>query len=229
MRYDLHIHSCLSPCADNDMTPATIIGMAKLAGVDVVAIADHNTARNLPFAAIACREYGVKLIPAIEVTTQEEVHILCYFDTVENALLAGEELYASLPDIKCDTVIYGDQIICDEHDNNVGTLSKLLITATGFDVYDTFNLAKKYNGIAVPAHIDKNSYSVLSVLGFMPDDINFTAVEVKDVTNLETFIKRGQLEDIYEVISSSDAHTLEQIACKEKILNENSCLYKLIQ
>ena len=86
MRYDLHIHSCLSPCADREMTPATIAGLCALNEADVIAIADHNSARNLPAAEICCKAYGVKLLPALEANTAEEIHLLCYFPTVAAAL-----------------------------------------------------------------------------------------------------------------------------------------------
>ena len=109
MRYDLHLHTCLSPCADRDMTPATVAGLAKLAGAELIASTDHNSALNLPAAEKACREYGLRLLPGLEVTTAEELHLLCYFKTVEAALEYGRELYAALPALPCDPVIWGEQ------------------------------------------------------------------------------------------------------------------------
>ena len=107
MRYDLHLHTCLSPCADRDMTPATVAGLAKLAGAGLIAVTDHNSALNLPAAQRACREYGLRLLPGLEVTTAEEVHLLCYFKTVEAALDYGRDLYAALPALPCDPLIWG--------------------------------------------------------------------------------------------------------------------------
>ncbi len=112
--YDLHLHSALSPCADNDMTPARIAGFLKLSGADVISICDHNSARNLPAAKKACDFYGVKLLPGIETNTAEEIHMLCYFPTVEAALDMGEEIYRTLPDIPVDKEIWGEQLIFDE-------------------------------------------------------------------------------------------------------------------
>ena len=94
---DLHIHSCLSPCGDNDMTPGNILGMAKVKGLDAVAISDHNSARNLPAAQIIAEAYDVLLVPAIEITTSEEVHMLGYFPDVQTAVDFGEMLKAHLP------------------------------------------------------------------------------------------------------------------------------------
>lgn len=229
MKYDLHLHSCLSLCADNDMTPATIAGFAKLLEMDIIAITDHNSAKNLPYAKIACDEYGIKLLPGIEVTTSEEIHILCYFPTVELALAAGEELYASLPNFKYDTTFYGDQIVCDQHDIEVERIEKFLINATGFNIEDTVALALKYGGIAIPAHIDKDSYSILSVLGMMPQEVTFWAVEVKNIEKQKLLQKRGLLSSSTEVISNSDAHMLNQIATNSMSLDETSCLWPLIK
>lgn len=229
LKYDLHLHSCLSLCADNDMTPATIAGFAKLLGLDIIAITDHNSARNLPYANIACQEYGLRLLPGIEVTTSEEIHILCYFPTVELALMAGEELYASLPHFKYDTTVYGDQIVCDEHDVEVERIEKFLINATGFNIVDTVALALKYQGIAIPAHIDKDSYSILSVLGMMPQEVSFPTVELKNIEKKDFLQKRGLLSSPVDVISNSDAHMLSQIATNNMTLSESSCLWPLIK
>ena len=48
MHYDLHIHSCLSPCADDSMTPHNICNMAKIKGLDLIAVTDHNSMRPHP-------------------------------------------------------------------------------------------------------------------------------------------------------------------------------------
>lgn len=228
LKYDLHMHSCLSPCADNNMTPALIAGMSKLAGLDVMAVCDHNSAENLPAAKKACDAYGLRLLCGIEVTTAEEIHVLCYFKSLEAAVLAGRIFYDSLPDIPCDEKIYGEQLIVNEDDEEIGRLTKLLTNATSFDIYDTFNLAREYGGIAVPAHIDKDSYSVLSVLGIMPEDLPLSAVEVKFPERLQSLIDRGQLTAPREVLHSSDAHIMEDIAKSPQLLRDDSCLIPFI-
>ncbi|MBS5586995.1 MAG: PHP domain-containing protein, partial [Clostridiales bacterium] len=96
---DLHIHSCLSPCGHEWMTPGNIAGMAKLKELDAIAIADHNCAKNLRAADAVCRAYGVVLVPAMEITTREEAHLLGYFETVEQAEGMSDWLYERLPDI----------------------------------------------------------------------------------------------------------------------------------
>jgi PHP family Zn ribbon phosphoesterase len=228
MKYDFHIHSCLSPCAEDDMTPANIAGFAKLAKIDAIAIADHNSALNLPAAKIACDAYGVKFIPAIEMNTEEEIHLLLYFNTVENALKMGEIIYTKLPEIKYDTNIWGRQLCVNENDEIINEPKKLLTTAAEINIYDAKKICESLGGIAVPAHVDKDSYSLLSVLGFAPDDLPFCAYEVKRPEhNLEKLINTHRLPKGKEILTSSDAHSLEAISEHARILEGNSCLLKL--
>ena len=113
---DLHIHSCLSPCGDNDMTPGNILGMAVVKGLEIVAISDHNTARNLPAAEKIAEAYGLLLVPAIEITTSEEVHMLGYFPDVPTAVAFGEMLKAHLPPKKNKPAFFGEQLVMNEDD-----------------------------------------------------------------------------------------------------------------
>lgn len=229
--YDLHIHSCLSPCAEDDMTPATIAGFAKLNGIDIIAVADHNAADNLPAVSIACEAYGVKLLPAIEVNTAEEIHVLCYFSTVEKALAVSDILYKNLPAFPFDKNIWGRQLIMDTDDNIIGEKEKLLTGAVTLSLYDVVSLCEKFGGIAVPAHVDKDSYSLLSVLGFAPDDLPFELYELqRPAHTLERLLQSGRLPDSIvkeNILTSSDAHCIAQISEYPKTLSEESPLRRL--
>ncbi len=229
MKYDLHIHSCLSPCAENDMTPATIAGMAKLGGADIMAVTDHNSALNLPYVQLACNAYGIKLLPGIEVTTAEEIHVLCYFKSVEKALQFGEMLYNLLPDIPCDEKIWGSQLVCDENDSVINKVPKLLTSATTIDIYGIKDVCKEYGAIAVPAHIEKDSTSLMSVLGFMPDDLDFDLYESKKAEKLDFYLQKGLFPNDKQIITSSDAHTVEQISQNLHSLENGSALLRFIE
>ena len=150
---DLHIHSCLSPCADDDMTPWNLVGMARVKGLDVIALTDHNTARNTPEAMAAGEAYGVQVIPGMEITSREEVHILGYFSSVAEALAAGEAVYAHLPQVLNQPALFGNQIIIGADDSPSGTLEKLLINATDLSVEEVCALVRAFGGVPVPAHI----------------------------------------------------------------------------
>lgn len=227
--YDLHIHSCLSPCANDEMTPASIAGFAKLNGIDLIAVADHNAALNLPAVQKACQAYGVRLLPAIEVNTAEEIHVLTYFPTVEAALKMGERLYENLPAFPYDRAIWGSQLVMDEDDCVIGEAEKLLTGAVALDIYELKRHCEALGGIAVPAHVDKDSFSLLSVLGFAPEDLPFEAYEVKRPEHtLQKLVASGRLPAGQEILTSSDAHQLADIAEHPRTLCPRSCLLRLL-
>lgn len=204
LNYDFHIHSCLSPCGDNDMTPNNIVGMAGILELDAIAVSDHNSALNLPAICKLGAEQGILVIPAIEITTAEEVHVLSLFPSLEAALYMGEELYSMLPDVPNDPDIFGDQLILDEKDQITGTVEKLLINATSLSIEKVFDKVRGYGGVPIPAHIDKTAYSVISNLGFIPPELDVQTVEVKN----PPYTAAGG----YKVITDSDAHSLETMS-----------------
>ena len=205
-RYDLHIHSCLSPCGDEEMTPNNIVGMAQVLELQILAVSDHNTARQLPAVEKLCREAGILFVPAIEISTAEEAHILSLFPDVQSALAMGEEVYDALPPVKNKPEIFGNQFILNENDEKVGELDKLLINATTLPIGEVFKRVRAHGGVPVPAHIDKNAYSVISSLGMIPPELGGRAVEVSD-----SGVKKGYRppEEGYFVLNDSDAHCLD--------------------
>lgn len=202
--YDLHIHSCLSPCGDNDMTPNNIVNMAKLLGLDVIAVSDHNSAKNLTAIKKIAQEVDMLVIPAIELNSAEEVHILSLFYTFEDALAFSDYIYEHLPNIINKPEIFGEQLVLDENDEKIGEVDKLLINALDIGIDKLIDIISDYNGVLIPAHIDKSSYSIISSLGFIPPDYDFKCVEVKNIDNYKADFKG-------RIISNSDAHYLEHI------------------
>ena len=138
--YDFHIHSCLSPCGDVDMTPYNLVNMAAINGLEVIALTDHNTARNCPAAIRAGEEAGLLVLPGMELTTSEEVHVICLFEQTAAALEFSDYVYARLPDIENMPGIFGEQVLMDEKDHGLGRLSKLLINATTISVTEVKGL-----------------------------------------------------------------------------------------
>lgn len=205
--YDLHIHSCLSPCGENEMTPNNIVGMAQLMELSVIAVADHNTARNLPAILSLAADWGILAVPAMEITTAEEVHVLSLFPDLQAALSMGEELYEILPDVKNVVDIFGEQLILNEQDEVIGSLEKLLINAVPLSIEMVFEKVRSYGGVPIPAHIDKSSYSVLSNLGFLPQELKARTVEIAHPP--------FQGWEDYRVLTDSDAHCLEVFGSHE--------------
>lgn len=215
--YDLHIHSVLSPCGDDDMTPNNIVNMSYLKGLDIIAITDHNSCRNAR-ALVEAGKGKIKVVPGMEVTTSEEVHTLCYFPDIEAAEDMSEFIYKHLPVLKNDPEIFGRQLIMNEEDEIIDFEEKLLVNAIDLDIYEVAAETKKRGGLFVPAHIDKSSYSITSNLGFMPPDLMVDGVEIS-ARGLTEF--GGQYEK-YGVISNSDAHYLENISEKENKIDKNN-------
>lgn len=211
LAYDLHIHSCLSPCGDMDMTPANIVGMAALKGLDVIALTDHNTCRNCDAAMKLGEEYGVLVIPGMELTTEEEVHVVCLFPTLEQALGFDAYVYEHLQRIKNKPEIFGRQVKMNEEEEELYEEPFLLINATDISFDKTFMAVKRYGGVMIPAHIDKKANSLIANLGFVPAGSEFRCVELKDIS------REGELKGSFpylkecNVICDSDAHYLADI------------------
>ncbi len=208
----MHIHSCLSPCADDDNTPANIAGMAAVAGLDVVALTDHNSCANVPAFVKAADSLGLIAIPGMELTTCEEVHVLCYFRSVEDALRFSDHVRDVSPFIANDTRFFGNQLICDEDDNVIGTEERLLHTASNISFDDVYDILKDYGGVMVPAHVNKTSTSVISNLGFFPPYSKFRSAEVKNPDDVDGLRKAHPYLRRCHIISSSDAHYLGDIS-----------------
>lgn len=211
LTYDLHIHSCLSPCGDDDMTPCNISGMAAVKELDVIALTDHNSCKNCPAFVKSAKEYGIIPIPGMELCTKEEVHVLCLFQTLEDAMRFDEYIDKQLIPIKNDESIFGKQEIYNEEDKVERKEENLLISATNIPFHSVYDLVNLYHGIMIPAHIDKSTNSVLSNLGFIPPESKFTCVELKNMNHLKTIRTGNSYLSKCKVITSSDAHYLEDI------------------
>ena len=162
--YDLHIHSCLSPCGDDDMTPANLVGMAAVKGLDVIALTDHNSCANCPAAMYHGENYGVTVIPGMELTTEEEVHVICLFARLEDALAFDRLVYERLMPVPNREEIFGKQQVMNEKDEVTGTKEYLLINATSISFDEVFPLVRSYGGIAYPAHVDWSGLTAVSLI-----------------------------------------------------------------
>lgn len=212
--YDLHIHSCLSPCGDDDNTPNNIAGMASLCGLNIVALTDHNTTANCPAFFEAAKRYGLIPIAGMELTTAEDIHVVCLFETLENAMAFGERINELRIPYKNRSDIFGRQQILDAQDNVIGEEENLLINATLVSVNDVPDLVNEFGGICYPAHIDRQSNGIISILGTFPDSPHFNCIELHDGNKKEEYVQKYNLHDKV-VIVSSDAHNLTDLRDRE--------------
>ncbi len=213
--YDFHIHSCLSPCADNDMTPNNIANMATLAGLNIVALTDHNTSKNCPAFFKAARRAGIVPVAGMELTTAEEIHIVCLFEHLEDCMNFDEEVYSRRTMLKNKVEIFGEQLLTDENDCIIGNDDYLLPIATSISLDEVPDLVNKHNGICYPAHIDRTSNGIISVLGTIPETPEFRLAEFYDISKLDRYRSDYPMLNDFKILAGSDAHYLWDIKDKD--------------
>ncbi len=213
--YDFHIHSCLSPCADDDMTPNNIAGMGTLAGLQVMALTDHNTCKNCPAFFKVAKKNGIIPIAGMELTTAEDIHIVCLFETLENALAFDDYLQAQRILIPNRTDIFGNQLIMNENDEVIGTEEHLLSNATMLTIEQIPDATAQFGGICYPAHVDRESNGVIATLGTFPEEPFFSCAEIHNKENKDAYLQK--YPTLYEkrILISSDAHFLWDIRDKD--------------
>ncbi len=210
--YDFHIHSCLSPCGDDENTPNNIVNMALIKGLHVIALSDHNTGKNCPAAMAVGKENGLVVLPAMELTTSEDIHILCLFEKYEDLQRLERYIDGRRLKIKNKPEIFGRQRILNERDEPIGEEENLLIVSSGISVEEVASLVKGFDGIPVPAHIDKQANGLVGVLGAFDYTLGFELIE----STLDSGVALPRITD-------SDAHYLWDISEAEHWIEAKSC------
>ena len=207
---DLHVHTCLSPCAELDMHPMALVQSAIKAKLDMIAICDHNSSANVPYVIKAAQTSKLKILPGMEITTSEEVHLLAIFDSLSNLILLQNIIDQHLPG-ENDEKRFGVQAIVNENGEVEGINNQLLIGATDLSLDTLISYIHQFDGLAIAAHIDRESFSVLSQLGFIDDNADFDALEITPHTGFDQArIKYSELCK-YPFIVSSDSHFIKNI------------------
>ncbi len=214
--YDFHIHSCLSPCGDMDMTPRNIVNMAKIMGYDAIALTDHNTCGNCQAVIAAGSEIGLTVIPGMELCTSEEVHIVCLFPDIVKAKNFSEYVYSTLPPVKNKPSVFGEQRYMNENDEQTGTEERLLITASSISSMKAVKTVEKYGGICYPAHIDRSSFSIISNLGMIDETFGFKYAEIFDISKEAELKQKHPYLNKIKILSDSDAHYLQNMRIPEE-------------
>lgn len=211
---DLHIHSCLSPCGDDDMTPGNIAGMATLNGLQIVALTDHNSAKNCPAFFRAAKGYGLIPIAGMELTTAEDIHVVCLFRTLEEALDFDRFVEERRFPIKNKPAIFGRQLLIGDDDEIIGEEDILLINAVGISLEEAHREVTSRGGVCYPAHIDRTSNGIIAMLGDFPPEPAFTAFELNDAASHSDCLARYPIlsDKALVHIAASDAHYLTDIA-----------------
>ncbi len=215
INYDFHIHTALSPCALDEMTPNNVVNMSIISELDAIAVADHNSCGNAKAVMTVAESTDLIVIPGMEVESREEIHVVCLFSDLDKAESMQEFVYSNLPMLKNKPKVLGHQRLMDEEDEIVGEEESLLSFATSITFEDVVSKAWELGGIAVPAHIDRPSYSVISNLGILPPDELLKCLEISQYAEYEEFDKRYSE---YLMLQSSDSHELGFIGiCRQTL------------
>ena len=208
----MHIHTCLSPCAEISISPKRIVEKAYQKGLNMIFITDHNTTENSEAAMKTSENFkDLMVYPGMEITSKEEVHTLALFENIDDAYNAQNYIYKYLPDA-INEQEYKEQIIANENNEVEGFLKKSLFNAVDISVGDIVNLIHDNNGLAIAAHIDRESFSVIGQLGFIPEELNFDALEISPNMSLEKAIETyKEYSSKYRFVTGSDSHSLDSI------------------
>ncbi len=209
-RADLHVHTCLSPCADLTMGPRTIVARASERALDMIGISDHNSAENAGAVLRAAGAHRLRVLPGLEVASREEVHILALFDTLEGALALQEIVYRELPGTN-DPEMFGLQVVVNEDHDVLGFNPRLLAGATRLSVEQIVDAVHRLEGIAIAAHADREAFGILGQLGFLPEELELDALELSPHITAEEARRRWPQCEGRALVRFSDAHTAEQI------------------
>jgi PHP family Zn ribbon phosphoesterase len=209
-KVDLHIHSCLSPCGELEMSPRAIVEKSLDRGLDLIAVCDHNSAENVGAVIRAGRQRGLAVLAGMEVSSMEEVHSLAVFDTEEQALRMQELIYQHMRGTNRPE-LFGDQVVANEFDEVEGFNDRLLIGAVQLDLQKIVTAVHRFGGLSIASHVDRPSFSILSQLGFFPDDVELDGVEISRHTTPEK--ARSDIAGLerFTLVSFSDAHFPEDI------------------
>jgi len=208
IKYDFHIHTALSPCALNEMTPNNIVNMAILNELDAIAVTDHNSGKNLSAVLEVAKQTELIVLPGMEVESREEIHVVCLFSSLSSVYKMQTLVYDHLPKLKNRSKVLGEQLILDVNDEIVAKEDQLLSFASDLSFETILSMTRSIGGIAFPAHIDRPSYSVLSNLGMLPPDADITCLEISQYADYDQYKLKYPK---HFIIQSSDAHELGYI------------------
>lgn len=209
-RCDLHVHTCLSPCAELDMYPQAVVEKAMAEKIDILAICDHNSSENTGFVMNAARGKPLTVMPGMEITSSEEVHVLALFHSLTELKNMQEIIYNHLTGMNREE-IFGCQAIVNADDQVEGFNDHFLLGATSLSLQEVIEHIHRCEGLAIAAHIDRESFGVLGQLGFIDPDCPFDALEVSRSTGIAgARLKYPELSN-YAFLESSDAHFVRDI------------------
>lgn len=208
---DLHIHSCLSPCGDLDMSPRKIVATAFERKLDIIAITDHNSSENVIATISLAHKKPLTVFAGMEVTSEEEAHLIALFDNIEYMEQFQELVYDNLLSFTIDKRTIDNQVIVNENDEVEGFNDHLLLGATSLSFQQLVEEVHRLDGLAIASHVDKESFSIIAQLGFIPEDLQLDALEISSFMTMDEAMALIADANRFPLVKFSDAHYLGDI------------------
>ncbi len=224
---DLHLHTVLSACAEVEMIPPLIIERALELGLDWIAVTDHNSTGNVGAMLAAARGTGLVVTPGMEVESREEVHLVCLFDTAEQAEAWGALVIAHLPRRRNDERFFGAQFVVDAEGEYLRTEERLLLTSTDLSVEEIVQGVAGLGGMVIPAHVDRPANSLLVNLGFVPPGLDMPGLEISRRASAAEFRRAHPELARYGLLSSGDAHRLSELVRRTAVISRAATVAEL--
>lgn len=209
-RADLHVHTVLSPCAEIEMLPPLIISEAQIKGIGLIAITDHNASANIEAVQKAAQGTEITVLPGMELQTKEEVHVLCLFDTIDQMQTFQEFVDKKLPSIKNRPDFFGEQLVVDQNGDFIRKEERLLITSASVSIKEAYFKVNEIGGILIPAHVNRKVNGLIEILGFVPEDVPFLALEISRHISPEKAKEKFPQIKNYKLIQNGDVHRLSE-------------------
>ena len=224
---ELHVHTVLSPCAQVEMIPPLIVQEALQRQITLLAITDHNSSANIAAVQAAAAETQLTVLPGMELQTQEEVHLLCLFDTLDQMDAWQTQVDRHLPAIPNNPDFFGEQFVVDETGEFIRREQRLLSNSVEISLEDAVKGIRALGGLAIPAHVNRRMYGLLASLGFVPPDIHFEALEISRHLSYDQAVQQFPQLAGYPLIQSGDVHQLDDFLGVTEFHIEHPCISEL--
>lgn len=226
-RADLHVHTVLSPCAEIEMLPALIVQEALDRRIRLIAITDHNATANVIAVQEAAAGSGLTVLPGLELQTREEVHVLCLFDTLDQAETFQAIIDPLMPDIENKPDYFGVQLVVDSLGDLKREETRLLLTSADISIEQAFEDVDRLGGILIPAHVNRKGFGLIETLGFVPQDVRIEALEISRHISPEQARRAFPQIAGYPLIQNGDAHRLDDLLGATSFMIEKPVIAEL--
>lgn len=216
--YDLHIHSGLSPCSSEDMSPNNILNMSLIKELDVIAVTDHNSIENSEVIDALAKSMDLLVIPGMEIQTQEDIHSIVLFETIEDLKIFYEKMVPYQLKLPNNSAKFGRQCIYNHEDDIVGEVEHYLIVPFSINLEDMIEIVNEMDGLVFPAHVNRNSFSIINNIGFIPENLQVKNLEWYRTPDLDMNAYKKRMFKAYRPLFNSDAHELINISERENFL-----------